>query len=220
MSRYSAVVVAALMFSSAVAVARADDVADARKLVGDSSGVITQLQHDQHFWDLMKRAKGAFIVPHLGEGALVAGGSGGSGILLRHEANGWSNPAFLNIGSISVGAQAGGKAGPVVMLLMTDKAVESFTQANNLSLNANAGLTVVNYSAKGQAPVGKGDVIVWSNQAGVFAGASVSATDITSNSGEDRAYYGRKASTEDILSGKVRPQTASADRKLIAELPH
>ncbi len=41
------------------------------------------------------------------------------------------------------------------MLLMTDRALNSFKGNNTFSLNADAGLTIINYSARGQASIGK-----------------------------------------------------------------
>jgi len=207
--------VAALLFTPA-AFAANNASGDAQKLVDDSTGVVAQIRKDPHFVDLMKRAKGVFILPASGKGAFIVGGGGGQGVLIAHENGHWSDPAFLSLGSISIGAQAGGEGGPLVMLLMTDKALHDFTQANNLSLNANAGLTIINYSAKGQGSVGKGDIVVWSNRSGAFAGASVSATDITSNTNEDHAYYGEQASTEQIIAGHAHNRGAA---KLVDELP-
>lgn len=194
-----------------------DSAKDAQQLVTQATKVVDQIKSDSHFASLMAKAKGAFIIPSSGKGAFIVGGQGGDGVLVEHHNGTWSDPAFLSLGSISIGAQAGGEGGPVVMLLMTTKAVQSFTQSNNFSLNGNAGLTIVNYSAQGQAPVGKGDVIVWSNRSGAFAGASVSATDITSNTGQDQAYYGAQGkSTEAILNGRVHNSDAA---KLIQALP-
>jgi lipid-binding SYLF domain-containing protein len=95
------------------------------------------------------------------------------------------------------------------MILMTDKALNDFTQANSFSLNGNAGLTVINYSAKGQAPVGKGDIVVWSDQSGAFAGVNVSGADVNQNTAEDHAYYGKQVDAEQILSGAVSNTHAS-----------
>ncbi len=217
MIRSTAIITAAfLALSCAASAATSNDSNSAQKLVNDSVPVVGQIKQDPHFVKLLKQAKGVLILPAVGKGALIAGGEGGQGVLLMRRNGKWTDPAFLSLGSISLGPQAGGAGGPVVMLLMTDKAAHSFSQANNLSLNANAGLTIVNYSAKGQGSVGKGDIIVWSNQSGAFAGASVSATDITSNTQQDRAYYGRHVSTTDIIKGKVH--NAAAD-KLVSDLP-
>jgi lipid-binding SYLF domain-containing protein len=188
----------------------------AEQLVNDAMPAIQQAEQHPRFVDMMKRAKGVFIVPNSVKGAALIGGEGGQGVLLAREASGWSDPAFLSVGSISFGAQAGGKAGPVIMLLMTDKALNDFTQANNFSLNANAGLTIVNYATATQAPVGKGDIVVWSQQGGAFAGADVSATDIMQNINEDHSFYGSKADTLKIIHGKVH--TTRAD-KLRSSLP-
>ena len=206
--------VSAMLLSPA---AMADNAKDAQQLVNDSAKTVSQVKQDPHFLALMKKAKGAFIVPAEGKGAFIVGGGGGQGVLVQHKSGGrWSDPAFLSIGSISIGAQAGGEGGPIVMLLMTDKAVQDFTQSNNFSINGNAGLTIVTYSAKGQAPVGKGDIIVWTNQKGAFVGANVSGSDITSNTDEDHAYYGPKATTETIIAGNQHNSHAA---KLVDELP-
>ena len=188
-----------------------------QQLLQGATKAADAMKADPHFQKLLKQAKGIFIVPTMVKGGLVVGGSGGQGVLLTKKNGQWSEPAFLTIGTVSLGAEAGGAAGQVAMLLMTPKAVSDFSQANNFSLGANSGLTVIGYSAKGQAPVGKGDIVVWSNQSGAFVGADVSATDITSNTQQDTNFYGKHTTTQDILQGAVKGKPAT--NKLIDALP-
>lgn len=189
---------------------------NARVIIDHSVNVIQRVKSDAKFENLMKQAKGVVIVPNLVKAAIGVGGSGGQGVLLARRNDHWSDPAFISVGSISAGPQIGGKAGPLVMLLMTDKALNDFTQANNFSLNANAGLTVVNYSAKAQGGFGKGDIAVWSGEAGGFVGASISGSDFTSNSAEDASFYGKQLTTSEIIKGHIRNVAAS---KLRHSLP-
>jgi lipid-binding SYLF domain-containing protein len=189
----------------------------AQQLVNDATQTVQKIKADSRFDSMLKQSKGVFIMPNVVQGAFIVGGKGAQGVLLKHNSDGtWSNPVFLTLGSVSVGAQAGGKAGPAAMILMTDKALNDFTQSNNFSLNGNAGLTVINYSAQGQAPVGKGDIVVWSDQSGAFAGVNVSGADVNQNPAQDHAYYGKKVDAKQILSGDVSNPHAS---KLKGALP-
>ncbi len=222
MNRYLLSTTAAIAFAGLVCVApafaqSASRSESAQQLVNDATQTVQKIKVNSHFGDMLKHAKGVFIMPTLVKGAFIVGGQGAQGVLLKHNSDGgWSDPAFLTIGSISLGPQAGGKAGPAAMILMSDKAVNDFTQANNFSLNANAGLTIINYSVAGQAPVGKGDIVVWSDQSGAFAGADLSGADLTPNMAEDHAYYGRQVTTRQILEGSViNPQA----EKLKTQLP-
>jgi lipid-binding SYLF domain-containing protein len=181
-----------------------EDARDAQETVADAAKVLQQMQADPDLKQMMSEAHGLFVVPHYARGGLVAGGSGGEGIMIQRGTNGWSDPLFYNVGGVSLGAQAGFEAGAVAFLLMNEESVASFAQENNFSLNAEAGLTIVDYSATGQASAGKGDVIMWSDTEGVFAGAQISVSDINWDGEENAAYYGSEVTAASVLGGKAK----------------
>lgn len=179
------------------------------ELIKHSVQAVQSADLDHHVTQLMGHAKGVFIVPSYKEGSLVVGASGGDGLLLVRENHTWSDPAFYSIGSLSVGAQAGGKSGAVIMLLMSNRAVHTFAEARNLSLNGKAGLTIGSYSSNVKLGTHK-DVVVWSNAKGVEGGAAVSGTRISQDAKLDRVYYSKKVTTAEILNGKAN--NLSADK--------
>jgi lipid-binding SYLF domain-containing protein len=99
---------------------------------------------------------------------------------------------------------------------MSNGAVDAFKSGNKFSLNAGAGLSIVNYSANSQASWGKGDIILWSGTKGAYAGATISVTDVNWADGNNKAYYGRKVDPSKILAGDVITPDAA---KLKAALP-
>lgn len=182
-----------------------EDAKDASELVKDATQTLRKMKADQGVKTLLSKAKGVFIVPDYGRGAVGVGIRGGEGALLAKEADQWNGPLFYDIGGISVGAQFGGEGGEIAMLLMSDQALRAFKADNTFSLNAGAKLTVVDYSALSEASLGKdvGDVVFWSDTEGAFAGAALSATDISWDDEENPAYYGKKVAADDVLRGNV-----------------
>ena len=213
----STAVVCFALATPALAQSGNSEAAGAQKLVNHAATAIHNLRSNADFAKLLRKAKGVFLVPTLAKGALVVGGSGGTGVLLvRHDGQ-WSDPAFFTLGSISIGAQAGGKAGPVAMFLMTKKAVADFTQHNNFSINGNANLTIAKWAPNAQGSIGKGDVVVWSGASGLFAGLDLSGSDIVADTKEDQAYYKQShIGTKQIVDGQVTNQQAG---RLVTELP-
>tara|TARA_R110002110_G_scaffold5945_1_gene30018 strand:- start:1466 stop:2293 length:828 start_codon:yes stop_codon:yes gene_type:complete len=197
----------------------AESKAEATELLNGAITVANKMGEDEELTALLEQAKGVYIVPEYGKGALIVGGEGGAGTVLVKQADGWSNPAFYNFGSVSLGAQAGGEGGAVAFLLMTDEAVNAFKDedGNTVALGADAGFTVVNYSKNAEASWGKADVISWSDTTGLFAGASVNVSDINWDDDSNEAYYGEDASMSGVLSGKVENADAAA---LKEALPH
>ncbi len=177
---------------------------DAKELVKDAASTVKQMERDPQMKQLLAKAKGVYIIPSYAKGGLVVGGRGGQGVMLAHTNSSWSSPAFYNLAGVSVGAQAGFEAGAIAMVLMSQKAVDSFESGNTFSVNADAGFTVINWSGRSQASLGKGgDVVIWSDSEGAFAGADFSASDISWADEENAAFYGRNASAQEVLASKV-----------------
>jgi lipid-binding SYLF domain-containing protein len=72
------------------------------------------------------------VAPSIIKGGFIWGGSGGTGVfLVRNEKTGnWSEPAFYTIGSVTFGLQIGGEASEVVILAMSEKAVDSLLSSS------------------------------------------------------------------------------------------
>lgn len=186
-------------------VSPAEERKDARDTVRGAAKVVQKLKSDPDTRQTLSQARAVLIVPSYGRAALGIGGAGGEGVLAVNNNGNWSSPAFYNIGSVNLGLQAGVEGGQLAFFLMSDKALNEFSQDNNFSLNADAGLTVVNWNKRAQASVGKSpDVIAWTDTKGLYGDLAVGITDIYRDNDANQAYYGRKVAINDILHGSVQ----------------
>lgn len=193
--------------------------ANASQHVSDAIGVVRKIEGVDRLRGVLASAKGIFIVPSYGRAAIGVGAAGGTGILLVHRSDGTcSDPVFYNTGGLSVGLQAGAQGGKLVLVLNNDKAVNEFLKKNNFSVNAKAGLTVVNWNKMVQGAAGDGDVVAWSDTKGLFGDlATVEINDIRFNQKVTNAYYRRALSATDVISGKtMNPQSAPLVEALAA----
>ncbi|MBV9750261.1 MAG: lipid-binding SYLF domain-containing protein, partial [Acetobacteraceae bacterium] len=153
---------------------------------------------------VLQRAKAVVIVPRSLKVAALVGGAGGHAVLLARTAHGWSGPAFYTVASGSLGPQIGVRESTIVLLLMTDRALDAFLHNNNVTLGASANLTVAQYSASGAAAIGSQDVVVWTDSQGLFVGGSVAAQGFSQDGTLDQAYYGfsgQNMTATEILAG-------------------
>jgi lipid-binding SYLF domain-containing protein len=155
------------------------------------------------FRDHVKDAKGILIVPQLLKGAFFVGGSGGSGVLLVRDekTRDWSEPAFYTLGSASFGFQFGAQASEVVLLVMTNKGINSLL-STTFKLGADASIAV--------GPIGGGiegattpnlsaDLLSFARSKGLFAGISLEGAVVAAQEDDNSSYYGRTVQPADIL---------------------
>lgn len=190
----------------------------ALRRLADATRVARAMSSVPAIADLLGRARGVYIVPVYGRAAAGVGAAGGSGVLMIRRADGqWSNPAFFTMGGISVGLQAGTEGGPIALLLMNQKAVDSFRRRNNFALGADAGLTIVNYR-RITAVSTAGDVIAWSGGKGLFGNAAtLSINDIRYNQDLMRAHYGKPVTAQQVMLGAVHDPRADPLRNALGE---
>jgi lipid-binding SYLF domain-containing protein len=115
-------------------------------------------------------------------------------------------------------AQIGGSRGALVLLLMSDPAVDAFSnKAATWSLSAGAGLTTTKYSKQTPESQTLSDVILWSDMKGLFGGAAVGATEVARDRVANQAYYrNTDVTVQQILAGAITNPNA---KLLVDALP-
>src|SRR5712692_7576912 len=75
--------------------------------------------------DLLDKAEAVAVFPSVLKAGFIVGGRGGSGVISRRVAEGWSAPAFFDLGGGSIGLQIGASSTDYILLFMNENAVES-----------------------------------------------------------------------------------------------
>jgi lipid-binding SYLF domain-containing protein len=181
--------------ASALASEQSDLVAAAQKAFAD-------MRDDPDmtwFRDNLKNARAVLISPEIVKAGFVLGGSGGRGVLLAKDAatGRWEGPAFYNLATASIGFQAGIAKSEAVMLVMTDKAFNSFL-SNKFKLGGDASVAAGPVGAGAQSDI-KADVYTFSRSKGLYGGLNLDGTMVTINGKWNQAYYGKPVTPVDIL---------------------
>jgi lipid-binding SYLF domain-containing protein len=164
----------------------------------------------------LDRAKGVLIFPQIIKGGFIGGGSGGTGVLLvRDEKTGnWSEPAFYTIGSVTFGLQIGGQAEEVVMLAMTQKAIDSLLSSSfKLGADASIALGPVGTGIKASADIPNvtADFLAFTKAKGLYAGLNLEGAVVAVRDSLNSAYYGKDVKPTDILVKKDVSNSRSAE---------
>src|SRR5262249_37571217 len=140
--------VAALVLAFALAVStsiRAEDKAsDQAERAADAGKILTEIMkipEDSIPEDLMARAHGIAVIPHVVKGALGIGGQWGKGLMSQRAEDGtWSAPAFIEIGGGSLGFQIGVQATDLVLVFTDEDGIRGLLKGK-LKLGADAAAT-------------------------------------------------------------------------------
>ena len=182
--------------------ARADDMSDAKGLVDKATATVNAFAADKDYTtlpQLLKKAKGVLVYPLIVEGGFIIGGSGGSGVLLvRDEKTGnWSAPAFYGMGGVSLGFLAGGQAAETMLVVNTQKALDSLL-STKVKLGGDASVAVGPKGAGANATFTE-DFIPYSKSKGAYANMSLNGQVIAIRDSLNNAYYGKAVTPVDIL---------------------
>jgi lipid-binding SYLF domain-containing protein len=160
--------------------------------------------------DNLKNAKGLLIIPELMKAGFFLGGSGGSGVLLvrDEEKKDWSQPAFYTLGSGSLGLQFGGEIAEVIMVVQTQKGLQSL-YSSSFKLGGDASVAA--------GPVGVGgkmdvltDFLSFTKPKGAYVGISLEGGVMATRGEWNRAYYGQEVRPVEIVMTRSVSNPGSA----------
>ncbi|HJQ57192.1 MAG TPA: lipid-binding SYLF domain-containing protein [Vineibacter sp.] len=181
--------------------------ADAKRqaLVNDALDAARRVIDNTDFPDapsLLKRSRGLLILPSFAQAAFVIGGAGGRGVLMARKGPGdWSYPAFYTMGSGSIGLQIGGRVQEIVLIVLTEKGMNSLLDSK-FKFGAEAGVTLVTLGGgvggATTAAIGA-DIVAYSKASGLFVGGALEGSYLEPDNDWNALYYGQGAQGRTIV---------------------
>ena len=187
--------------------------AEPDKLVSDAQVTLSNFVRDpDQTWiqDNLDRAKAILIAPQIVKAGFIFGGSGGRAVLVVRESGPhpaiavpWNGPAFYNLATASVGFQAGVEVSEVVIVVMTDKGLNSLL-SSSFKIGGDASIAAGPVGAGAKSTV-TADLIAFSRAKGVYGGLKfIAARSVSVNGDWNDAYYvGKNLLPPDILIRKT-----------------
>ena len=190
------VALAASVFATSVMAATPQE-----ELVAKARDTVASFHFDPEldwFHKHVKEAKAVFILPEVYEGAFIIGASGGEAVFLVQDKNSglWSNPAFYEARSVSLGLKAGGQKSEVIAMVMTDKAIKAFMEGG---FKVGGDLKAVIGPGSATAATPSGDLITFGRSKGLLLGSSLVGATINIDKEANEAFYKQPVTPKDIV---------------------
>jgi lipid-binding SYLF domain-containing protein len=170
---------------------------------------------------ILEKAVGVAVFPSLLKGGFVVGGQRGHGILsVRDKKTGnWSVPAFLTITGGSIGAQIGGQAIDLILVVNNERGLEQLVK-NQFKLGADAGVAAGPVGREASAATDlqmRAQILSYSRARGLFAGITLNGATIRQDRDANERFYGTAYRTGQIVFDGLAgaPQSAAAWRETL-----
>jgi lipid-binding SYLF domain-containing protein len=162
-----------------------------QRLVTDAQETFDHFLRDpDQTWvqDNLGRAKAVLIAPRIVKAGFIFGGSGGRAVLVARDGRTWVGPAFYDLATASVGFQAGLEVSEALILVMTDKGLNSL-MSSSFKIGGDASIAAGPVGAGAKSTV-TADLISFTRAKGVYGGVNLDGTVVHANGGWNDAYYG------------------------------
>ncbi|MDP3718338.1 MAG: lipid-binding SYLF domain-containing protein [Acidobacteriota bacterium] len=172
---------------------------------------------------ILENAVGVAVFPSLLKGGFVVGGQRGKGILsVRDKKTGlWSTPAFLTITGGSIGAQIGGQAIDLVLVVNNERGLEQLVK-NQFKIGADAGVAAGPVGREASAATDiqlRAQILSYSRARGLFAGITLNGATIRQDRDANERFYGTAYRTGQIVfEGRAgSPESTAAWKETLAK---
>jgi len=152
---------------------------------------------------ILDKTESIAVFPSMLRGGFVVGAQHGRGIISvrDRESNTWSAPAFLTVTGGSFGAQIGGQAVDLVLLIMDRRGVNQLV-GNQFKIGADAGLAAgpIGRSAEASTDIQlRAQILSYSRSRGLFAGITLNGSSIRQDRDANGRFYGTRYTTRQIV---------------------
>jgi lipid-binding SYLF domain-containing protein len=168
---------------------------------------------------ILDRAEGLAVFPSVLKGGFVFGGEYGHGILSIRDRGSrtWSAPAFLSLTGGSFGAQIGGQAVDLVLVIMNRRGLDQLLRNQfKIGVDAAAAAGPVGRNAEASTDIQlRAEILSYSRSRGLFVGVTINGASVRQDRDANMRFYGKTYTTRQIvvegLGGAPAPVAAWRD---------
>ena len=159
----------------------------------------------------MRHAKCVAVIPHLVKGGFVFGAEHGKGVATCRTANGWSAPAFIQMGGGSWGTQFGVETVDLVMVFRNATGMQKLLSSKfEIGRDASVAVGPVGRHSSENADAKLNAIILtYSRAKGAFLGMTFDGAVVRADNDARHAMYGPRVSSSTTLLGRVAPPAAA-----------
>jgi lipid-binding SYLF domain-containing protein len=213
-SRRAGLALLALAVSGRIALAQTDQI----DRVGEATTVFGEIMAAEDKAipaSVLDKAEAIAVFPSTLKGGFIFGAHRGRGIIsARAEGPArWTPPAFLTVTGGSFGAQIGGQAVDIVLVIMNRRGLEQLLR-NEFKIGADASVAAGPVGRYAEASTDiqlRAEILSYSRTRGLFAGITLQGSTISEDSDSNEAFYGRRLRTRQILLDGEASAPRSAD---------
>lgn len=168
--------------------------------------------------EVLDNAKCVAVIPSMLKGGFIFGAEHGRGVATCRTGKGWSAPAFITATGGNWGAQIGGQATDLVMMIMNENGMNQLLNSKfKIGGDASASAGPVGRQASASTDWKlKSEILTYSRSRGLYAGAVLNGVVVKADEDAMIAYYGHDAGFRPVLSGQVKDPMAANDRFISA----
>jgi lipid-binding SYLF domain-containing protein len=186
--------------------------AEPERLVADARKTFDNFLRDpDQTWvqQNLDRAKAVLIAPQIVKAGFIFGGSGGRAVLVAKDGRAWVGPAFYDLATASVGFQAGVEVSEALILVMTDKGLNSL-MASTFKIGGDASIAAGPVGAGAKSTI-TADLVSFTRAKGIYGGLNLDGTVVHTNISWNDAYYnGSNVLPPDVVMRKTTKSPKAA----------
>lgn len=171
-----------------------------------------------------QKVQGIAVFPSVKKAGLLVGGQWGRGVLSAKSTKSgtWSAPAFLTLTGGSIGAQIGGEAVDLVLVIVDERGLEQLTR-NQFKIGADAGVAAgpVGRTAEASTDIQmRAKILSYSRARGLFAGITLNGSTIKQDRDANERFYNQPYKTGQIVLDRLggAPEPVPAWRAALEEV--
>ena len=171
-----------------------------------------------------EKVQGIAVFPSVKKAGLLVGGQWGRGILSAKSSKSgtWSAPAFLTLTGGSFGAQIGGEAVDLVLVIVDERGLQQLTR-NQFKIGADAGVAAgpVGRTAEASTDIQmRAKILSYSRARGLFAGITLNGSTVKQDRDANERFYNQAYKTSQIVLDRLggAPEPVPAWRAALEEV--